>query len=86
VALRAYPNPTAQVVNLDFPLSEDASLMVQVFDISGRSMMQNNMGRYPRGQTKLTLDVSTLASGRYVIDVADGQNVLYRFPVIKSLD
>jgi hypothetical protein len=84
--LRLYPNPANQVVHLDFPLQQDANLLVQVFDLSGRSVLQNNMGPYPRGQTKLTLDVSTLALGRYVIYVADGQNVLCRFPVIKNLD
>jgi hypothetical protein len=86
ISLRLYPNPANQLINLDFPLLQDANLRVQIFDMSGRSVMQNNMGRYPKGQTKLTLDVSTLVSGRYVLYVGDGQNALCRFPFIKSLD
>lgn len=86
VSLRAYPNPANDVVHLDFPLLQDANLVVQVFDLIGRSILLKPMGQHARGQTNLSLDITNLSTGRYVIHVSDDQNVLYRFPVIKSLE
>lgn len=84
--IRAFPNPASRIVQLDFPLRQEADLVIQIYDMLGRSLNLQNQGRRPAGQTNLSLDIANLPAGRYVIHVADGQNILYRFPVIKNLD
>jgi hypothetical protein len=86
ISLRAFPNPAAHSVTLEFPLSQDAALDLQVVDLLGRSVLQKNLGYIAHGNTIVPLDISSLSSGRYIIQIFTQENILYRFPFIKSLD
>lgn len=86
VSIRAFPNPAKHSIQLEFPLSQDANLHVEVFDLLGRSMMSKYMGMHLKGSKLIPLDISSLSASRYVIHVLAGDQVLYRFPVIKDLD
>ncbi|MEY2894528.1 MAG: hypothetical protein RIS42_247 [Bacteroidota bacterium] len=86
VSMRAFPNPASQTIQLEFPLQQDANLHVEVFDLLGRSMLRKHMGMQVKGAKLIPLDISELAPGRYVVAVLQDDAILYRFPVIKSLD
>ncbi len=86
VSIRAFPNPASQSIQLEFPLLQDANLHVEVFDLLGRSTLRKYMGMQVKGAKLIPLDISELAPGRYVVAVLRDDAILYRFPVIKSLD
>jgi hypothetical protein len=86
VSIRAFPNPARHSIQLEFPLSQDANLHVEVFDLLGRTVMGKQMGMQAKGSKLIPLDISSLSAGRYVIQVLSEDQALYRFPVIKSLD
>lgn len=86
LSVRAYPNPAGQVINLTFPLQQAANLHVKVYDLSGRSIKQEQIGPRSPGAQVISMDISSLASGRYVLFVLHDDNILYRFPIVKSLD
>jgi hypothetical protein len=86
ISLRAFPNPAAQSVTLEFPLSQDAALDLQVVDLLGRCVLRKNLGNITHGNTIVPMDISSLSPGRYIIQILTRENILYRFPFIKSLD
>jgi hypothetical protein len=86
LSVRAYPNPASQVITLTFPLQQAANLHVKVYDLSGRSIKNEQVGPKAPGPQVISIDISSLASGRYVLFVLDEDDILYRFPIVKSLD
>lgn len=86
LSVRAYPNPASQVITLTFPLQQAANLHVKVYDLSGRSIKNEQVGPKAPGPQVISMDISSLASGRYVLFVLDEDDILYRFPIVKSLD
>jgi hypothetical protein len=63
--MQVYPNPASQgVVNVASSRMR-GDIRLEIFDLSGRMLIQQNVARYD-GQ-RLTVDVSGLPSGSYVI-------------------
>lgn len=60
-----YPNPSTGIVNLDFSAFAEATLQVQVFDLSGK-MMYNNQFSNTNGET---ISLSHLNKGVYLLKV-----------------
>lgn len=84
--IRAFPNPAGRMINLEFPLQEDANLRLELFDLLGSVVLSRPLGHHNKGPLIIPLDISTLVPGRYVITVLKDNELLYRFPIIKSLD
>lgn len=73
--LSLYPNPVGELLNLEFESFGQAELNLQIFSISGELLIQER--KQIGGHSKLSLDVSSLASGTYLIRLSDG-NQVYR--------
>ena len=84
--IRAFPNPAGRMINLEFTLQEDANLRLELFDLLGSVVLSRPLGHHNKGHLIIPLDISTLVPGRYVITVLKYNELLYRFPIIKSLD
>ena len=69
-SIAMYPNPTSDVVNLDFDLPTASDLTVQIFNAVGQSVLNKKFEKILRGGE--TLDVSDLKSGVYIVQVSDG--------------
>lgn len=63
LALRAYPNPTAGIVNVELPAGSSTTNYA-VFDLTGRQILQGESGA---GTTESQLDLSEFPAGLYVI-------------------
>jgi CotH kinase protein len=85
-AIRAFPNPAGQMINLEFPLQEEVNLRLELFDLLGRVVLSRPLGHHNKGPVIIPLDISTLVPGRYVITILKDNELLYRFPIMKSLD
>lgn len=64
VTMNLYPNPTADVVNLNLNLTSASDVTVSVVNYLGQTIMVRNLGNM-NGNTTTQLDVSSLAPGVY---------------------
>jgi hypothetical protein len=66
--LTLYPNPAEELITLSFPSSPNETTEIQVYDLFGSLVDETNVT--PIGPiTSTTIDVSTYASGVYVIQI-----------------
>lgn len=76
-ALRIYPNPAANQAILSFHLDNPAYTQIEVFDLSGRMVLNTPATRKSAGWHNEQLDVKILHKGVYLVSVrtADGRNM-----------
>lgn len=86
MTVNCFPNPTIQSLRLDFPLGTDSHIVVDLYDLMGRLHRSQDYGNCRTGQTSLEFDMSAAAPGRYLLQVNGAGQMLYRFPVVKSLE
>jgi len=63
--LSAYPNPFRINTNIAFELKNTSEVVLQVFDLSGKMVMQRNAGTMSSGLNRIEVDGTTLPSGVY---------------------
>jgi hypothetical protein len=72
----AYPNPTSEMMNLDYTLPESGKVKASVFSINGQHVMDIFEANQAAGFIHRTFDASSLASGLYVINLSvNGKNL-----------
>ncbi len=65
-----YPNPTNNIVYLDFTVVESATnLTVEVFDALGRKTKQKEFGKINTGEHQIVLSMEDMAKGMYFIKI-----------------
>ena len=64
-----FPNPTDSKVNLVVGETLQGKAVVEVYNLLGEQMMVKNLGHLQQGET-ITLDISRLASGLYIIKLS----------------
>ena len=79
--LSIYPNPTSELIRIDFNLSEVAQVAVNIYSSIGQKVKQLNVGRLNQGSNQLQMDVSDLDSGLYMIQLMVEESQL-SYPVI----
>lgn len=76
-----YPNPTDQFINIDLTGDFDKELQIELYDPLGRMVTRDEIdGVY--GFHHHQLDVSSLASGNYLVRVTDGDSDLVKQIVV----
>lgn len=75
-SLLAYPNPTTGKLNVEFTQSENAAKLV-VTDMLGRTIQQQQVESNGTGIQQVSLDMSNLQSGTYLLQVLDGKERRY---------
>jgi len=73
--MRIFPNPTADVLNIDFKMDEDKFLMVEIYDIYG-SLKYSTGNMNVEKNDRIVLDEMNLTSGSYVIVVKSGDELV----------
>ncbi|MBT3518800.1 MAG: T9SS type A sorting domain-containing protein [Candidatus Marinimicrobia bacterium] len=77
---KAYPNPFNPTVNIDFSISEESDINIQIFDLLGRNVFNhdqnfNTAGKY-RFQWHGINDLGTpIASGVYFVTIQHKANI-----------
>ena len=75
-----YPNPTEQFVTITS--SHDGDMQVQVYDAAGRTVTASAVF-----QQEVTLDLQALATGSYVLMIANGAGQpLHSYTITKTSD
>lgn len=68
----AYPNPFISTVGLQYYLTESRQLTIQLLDMSGRLVLEKNLGMRQTGLYYDTIDTGKLPSGQYRVSITDG--------------
>ena len=68
--LNVYPSPTKNNVTIDFDAVANSNVTVSIKDITGRLVLTKNV-KGTEGSHNLTLDVSNLSNGVYIVSIND---------------
>ena len=82
VNVSMYPNPVRSQATLSFELKNSDNVSYQVFDMTGRMVMNQNMGRMNEGSHQVTINAENLSAGSYILRLSQGaQNETVKFLV-----
>jgi thiol-disulfide isomerase/thioredoxin len=68
INFKVFPNPTSNVVNVEFELQNQNDVTVSILNTVGQTVATNNLGTVS-GVQATQLDVSSLESGMYIVKV-----------------
>jgi PKD repeat protein len=78
-----HPNPATDAVTLHYQLAQPAVTTLRLTDLSGRTLLTENLGMTTAGQHDHSLDLSALPSGLYFVEWAAGTQVMVQKLVIQ---
>ena len=73
VEMSIYPNPIVNDATISFSIEESAQVSYQIYDLSGRMMMNKVLGNFGQGSHKANFNVENLTAGTYIIRVQAGE-------------
>lgn len=81
-ALTVYPNPVLNTANISYNVKSSSNVTASVMDIAGRIIMTKDFGTSAVGTQTFSLDVSSLNSGVYMLEInADNNRATSKFTV-----
>ena len=82
VNVNIYPNPVCSQATVSFDLMESCDVNYQVFDMAGRMVMNQNMGRLSEGMHQININAESLSAGSYILRLSQGaKNETVKFMV-----
>ena len=82
VNVSLYPNPVSSQATVSFELKESSTVSYQVFDMTGRMVMNQNLGRLNEGEHQVSINAESLSSGSYILRLSQGaKNETVKFMV-----
>lgn len=72
LALELYPNPAQNQVNVALNLNNRSDVKITVRDLSGRLVKTLSAKAVPAGTESLSMDVSSLKTGTYIVSLING--------------
>jgi hypothetical protein len=70
IAIRIFPNPATDKLNLELAVSDPGNYIVQLFDMNSRRVLVVDEKYFYRGKHGYSVDISNLRLGQYVLDVS----------------
>jgi hypothetical protein len=77
-----FPNPTITNLNVSYNLPKEDEIMIALFDMQGKLIIQKNLGKQVSGKHQETLDLTVMPHGSYVCRIS-GQNNMISKTVLK---
>jgi hypothetical protein len=82
--LNVYPNPTRELLNVEFTLANDTETQISVLNSLGQVVKQINQGNLATGTHTIQVPTAELANGSYLLMIRQGDKIANkRFMVIK---
>jgi photosystem II stability/assembly factor-like uncharacterized protein/phosphodiesterase/alkaline phosphatase D-like protein len=66
IDLNVYPNPFSENATIAFTLSQDEDVVVSLFDLSGKQLLEVVNGHYKSGEYNIKLSAAGLTKGFYI--------------------
>jgi hypothetical protein len=71
--INVYPNPTDGLLNIAFQTVTAQKLNVRVYNVMGQLVMSEQFNKVVAGKNNLTMDLSSLITGIYMVEVLGTQ-------------
>ncbi|HET9136987.1 MAG TPA: YCF48-related protein [Candidatus Kapabacteria bacterium] len=71
--ISAYPNPARDVTKIVIRLSRMMPLEIRLYTELGAEVLTDNLGMMPDGEFEVPLEVSSLSSGTYILEIRSSQ-------------
>jgi hypothetical protein len=78
-----YPNPTDGLLNVQFNLPKEDKVIIGLYDVQGKGIMEKSLGNITTGEHKEMLDLTQLPNGTYVCRIT-GQHYSITKKVFKQ--
>jgi hypothetical protein len=83
-SIMVYPNPFADLTNLEFSLNKASVVKVDVCNFLGKTVYSETAREYPVGSSKIQINSGNMSSGVYLIKLTiDNQTYTRRISVVK---
>jgi hypothetical protein len=76
--LNSFPNPFNSAVNIEYSLSSESNVSIDIFDITGKKVDSIAIGKSSAGEHRFTWHADNLSSGAYIYRVNAGNSSDYR--------
>ena len=76
IVLSAYPNPFIDRISIQFNTSTNTSLDLKVYDVTGKSVKQLDLGYLSKGLYNKTIMLDDLAGGAYKLVLSNGTEII----------
>ncbi len=73
IGLKAYPNPSQGLVQIDFELIQSSPVQLQIRDMQGKLLQQTSYGQLAAGEHRQELNLNGLMAGMYLIQLQTGK-------------
>lgn len=70
--INMFPNPASSLLNINFTLTENADVVVNIYNALGELVLSENKGMYAAGEQSLQMNTEMLASGIYSVELVTG--------------
>lgn len=64
-----YPNPAPDYVNLEFNLSTNSDVEINIMNLNGQSIITKKLNKQEKGKQTILVSTSALSSGIYIVSV-----------------
>jgi hypothetical protein len=75
-AFSLFPNPAKNVTNIKLNLTENSSVKIDIFELNGKYVHSVSSKTYTKGEHSISIDVSHLTNGTYLIKTTVNNNNL----------
>jgi hypothetical protein len=75
ISATLYPNPASQAINLNLEMEQASTVNLTVFDLTGRVVMQRDLGEQPAGSQTIEMNLDRLNNGAYFMKIETGAEV-----------
>ena len=80
--LKIYPNPTSEMITIEFSQEEKIKTSISIMDLNGKVVFKENLGKFTGTYTK-NVDLKPFGTGTYLINIKKGKDVTSHKVVVK---
>jgi len=70
------PNPTNTILNINFNLPKADEVLIGLYDMNGKLIIEKNLGSKVAGEYQELLDLTTIPQGTYICRTSGVQNII----------
>lgn len=75
-AIKLYPNPARENVNLSFHIDKVEALTLNIYDLKGMLVMTKYLGKLPEGDQLMEISTQDLISGNYIVSLNSSNAII----------
>jgi len=84
-AISIWPNPAQSNVTIDWVMSNDSPVSIDIFNVESKLVQTQELGNKPAGKHRYTLNIDDLAEGVYIIKmITDSDERIQRLFKVKN--